>query len=225
MSGAVTNTKVFSPWCKLIIIVFAVILATPLQAQDDDEESVYALRTKLYIQIGDHYVSLQENEKAADAYHHAAQLAKQHLPAKQQTKISQRLASVEEMDLAISNLKTVCNTEQENLEACLLLAKYLSWNNQPIAAAKVGRQVLQIDNDNKDAIITQANSLNWQGDATGSLSHYEKLLQSDNSFNLNLAYSRALLSSGNLDAAQINRSHMSDSNLIERLALKELDWD
>lgn len=225
MSGVVTNAKVFSPWRKIIIIAFAVILVTPLHAQDDGDESIYALRTKVYIQIGDHYASLQENKKAADAYHHAAQLAKQHLPAKQQTEISQRLANVQEMDLAISNLKTLCNTEQENLEACLLLAKYLSWNNQPIAAAKVGRRALQIDNDNKDAIITQANALNWQGDAAASLSHYERILQSDNSFNLNLGYSRALLSSGNLDAAHINRSHISASNVIERLALKELDWE
>jgi len=211
-------------WRQTGIFFFLLIFAAPLYAQEDNSESVYSIRAELYIRIGDYYASRQENKKAAVAYRQAAELAKQHLPSARQIAINQRLANVNDMAPAISNLKTQCDDQANDRDACLLLARYLSWHNQPIAASKIGGQLLQIDRDNRDVLITQANALSWQGDAAGALLHYEALVRSDNSFYLVLAYSRALLATGNLAAAHLSRTYLDANSELEKVALEDLDW-
>ena len=140
MSGLVTTARVQLPWHQISCFVFALIFCTPLLAGTDSNESVYALRAKLYVQVGDYYASRQEDSKAARAYRKAAELAKNYLPPEKQTEISQRLANVNDIAPAIGNLQSQCDRRQNTVESCLLLAQYLSWNNQPIAASKVGRE-------------------------------------------------------------------------------------
>ncbi|ALP51933.1 hypothetical protein Tel_01600 [Candidatus Tenderia electrophaga] len=224
MTDVVTSARMQAPWLRICGIAFALLLCAPLATAADSNASVFALRAKLYVQVGDYYASRQENQKAANAYRQAAELAKVYLPPATQTDISRRLANVNDITPAIGNLQSQCDGRQNTRESCLLLARYLSWNNQPIAASKVGRELLQHEDSNKEVLITQANALSWQGDDAGALGLYQQVASTDNSFDIKLSYARSLLATANYEAARTARSQLRAESEFEQSVIDDLDW-
>lgn len=207
----------------LVVLIF-LLPFVQLQAQDKSEESVY----ELYLRLGDYYASRQENKKAADAYRQAAERVKHSYSEEMQIEISQRLVDVNATAAAINTLQAQCHSRQYRYDPCLLLARYLSWHNQPIAASKIGQQLLGFDSSDEDVLITQANALSWQGDEANALRLYEQLLgtrqSADSGFDIVLGYTQSLLATANYRAAYEAYTKLRPKNEFEQRVIDDLAW-
>lgn len=185
---------------------------------------VLTLRAQLYIKIGDYYAARQEYERAAAAYQKAAELSVENLPPEEQVAISERLVNVRDIKPAIENLQRIRREQPANLNARLMLARYLAWDNQPRAAVQVADEVLALDPDNITAKTIKATVSGWRSDYATAVPLFEEVLQQEENFDTRLDYYHALANLGNHLWASDVTAQFTPENEFQTQALEDLDW-
>ncbi len=185
---------------------------------------VLTLRAQLYIKIGDYYAARQEYEQAAAAYQKAAELSVENLPMDDQVAISERLFNVFDLKPAIKNLQRICREQPRNLNARLMLARYLSWDSQPRAAIKMADEALALDPNNLTAKAIKATVSGWHGDYTTAVRLFEEVLKKEESFDTRLDYYHTLANLGNYLWATDITTQFTPENEFQAHALEELRW-
>jgi tetratricopeptide (TPR) repeat protein len=183
------------------------------------------LRAQLYIKIGDYYAARQEYRRAAAAYQKASELAAKNLSPPEQLSLSERLVNVRDIHAAIANLEQIRADQPDNLNARLMLARYLAWDNRPREAVAVVDEALALAPDNRDARIIKATAASWYGDYATAVPLFEQVLDEREDFDTRLAYSYAMAELGN----QVRQSGVLDQlrtdNDLQVQALEDLRWN
>lgn len=99
-------------------------------------------------------------------------------------------------------LKEILRTNPLNLEAKIHLAKVFSWMGNLKDAYRETKSILHRYPDNRDALFIKANILSWRGDNFSAFKIYRKLLRERDEFDVRLAFSYAILATGDVREAK-----------------------
>ena len=176
-----------------------------------------------YIEIGDYYTDRFKYDTAAVAYQKAVELSYRYLSREDQLYLAQRLLSVRRMDLAIAHLRQLRFRQKDNVEARILLAKCLAWNNQPTEAVEVIDEALELAPDNAEAKLVKATASSWRGDMATAVPMFEALAKSQNNFELALSYAYSLANSGNRVLAEESLHRLESDDVFRMSALDDLE--
>lgn len=182
-------------------------------------------RLDLFVQMGNDYNAHNMNIEAAQAFRAAARVALDlDIPVGDQLALIEHLASLQDVAGASAALNAVVAKHPDNPQARTLHARYLAWNGQQAAAIREADVVLAADPSNRDAMLVKAHAADWQGDEATALPLYEKLLDEKEDFEIRLAYTDALLATGDNEKAQQNMVQLIPSSEAQNRALNDLEW-
>ncbi len=182
-------------------------------------------RLDLFIKMGNDYSAHNLPAEAIQAFRAAARLSlEQDLPMPDQLALIEHLAALQDVPGAMEALRNVVAKYPDDAGARTLHAKYLASIGQSAAAIREVDVVLSANPSNKDAILVKANAADWQGDQATALPLYEKLLDEQEDFDVRLAYTGALLRTGNNEKAQKNLEQLIPSSDVQKRALNDLEW-
>lgn len=175
---------------KLILSIIIILSCSVLLGKDSIEDSLReaigqtsdeSKLVDLYKALGDRYAALGKKEEAASAYKLMKnwELSITLAPRIEEIK---KLAREDKLDQAIYELRALITQYPDLLQAHLLLALYLGWKKDFPEAIKELDRVLKVDSENREALLTKAHILRWQGNPGDAILLYKKLLEQKEDF-------------------------------------------
>jgi tetratricopeptide (TPR) repeat protein len=114
----------------------------------------------------------------------------------------EHLAGEGRLDSAIATLQGILRVEPDSIEIRIRLARYLSWNNELLAAMSEADEILERDPGNRAALQIKADAASWRGDYATALPIYRDLLSNEEDFEIRLNYTHGLVGSGHIIEAR-----------------------
>lgn len=178
----------------------------------------------VYLKQGQQYTVAGQYERATEVYLKALALTKKfpNLVGTQRFTLIKRFGSYSH-SLAIPMLQDFIVQQKYNLDAHILLARYLSWGGHQQAAIKIVDQALKLAGDNPKLLLIKADALRWRGDYPDARIIYRQLILNKNSFEAQVGYVHTLLKSDHYAQTITQRAKIKPLTAFQRQALDEFD--
>ena len=176
-----------------------------------------------YRLAGDELLGKDQPSQAADAYEQALYLGAESFSVEERLRMAGHLAGVGRLDPAITALRNMLKAEPDNLDVRISLARYLSWNNELLAAVYEADEVLRRDPGNRAALQIKADAASWRGDFSTAFPIYRALLSSEENFETRLNYTHGLVGSGQIMEARESYNLLAYSSEPDNQQLEILD--
>jgi thioredoxin-like negative regulator of GroEL len=218
----------------LLVLLFAFLfnVHTSWAAQSDSEllqqiqsTTDASAQAKLYKVLGDHYVTQDKFDLAADAFANALALGRDLFSATERVQMAVYLSWADRLRESERELRAVLARDPKNLHARTHLARVLSWSGELSEAVAEADKVLKESPENREALLIKADALLWKGRATEAAQIYQPLATKGNDFDARVGLAHIYLATGNRLAAEQAAAQLNASSFPQQRELDKLNTE